>query len=664
MANHRPPDAGEVIGLYRAQIVEQQEIRLRLLAQTFRRLTQMEHQIDIPAQYRATTKEVRTPFVRDAWLRTTSSLTINKVTTHVEPIDMTDSSRRSANIGERWFDAATERMSRTTGMDVPYEAVKSLVRDGESVIKTVTRNDAWANFPVMPGDVLADEHSKTVTAFKKKAAFPFAWRAIDRLQMLFGDGEYGDDWALEYGLYPRPYLSRQYEMQQDTDTKRLRNRSKKGSEKLTDEDYDRATPANTLGSRPWPEGQAVSGGSGYAIKYEYFTAKDWHVVIDGSPAPGFPKKNPYAPLIPYSRARPDEIVEPVLYSLLFLGPRLDDLLTMWINWAHLGAFPTPYLKDIPNSNALPGSLESPYGDDAQNTAFTWTPGKMMELPRGKELAFITAPGVGGDLRQMAEILRGLIDIAGIPSILRGNSLSGDSGYLANQMISAATMMYKRLALASERQLERVAEFMFHVVSKNYAGNTVIVRSQGIDGHQWLGLRGDGPTTVDTAAIDKLGQTTITFRPILPTMEQANAMIAKQLTDGPNPLDSRRHAMEKWLGYEDPEAIIDEIFVERAMEEEPLRGIIMENAIRQSGLLPPAQPAGPAPMVLGPDGMPLPPTGGPPPLPPPGGIPAQAQGGLPTLPGSADMAPMPGGMPAGMFPGMPGGPGQGAPPMVG
>lgn len=641
------PTAGDIIALYRLRENDGSERRLRILAKNFRILTQMDHVIQIPTQYQATTKEVRTPFIRDAWLRTTASLTLKPWLAHVEPVSENRDAKRAANIGERWFMAGADAMDEALGMRVLHENVKALVRDAESVIKVVDRRDAWANFPKLnPGDD-SGSYERRVDDFKRGQPFPYAWRVVDRLQMIFGDGEFGDEWALEYGEYPRPQLRNEFGMSYDEGEGRLKGRTKPGD--WTDEDR-KVSPSTTLGGAPRPEGYSRSA-SGVAVKIEYFDKDWWCVVVDGNMAPGFPKENPYAPRLPYFRARPDEECEPVLYSLLFLGPRLDELLTMWMNWAYLGAYPNPYLEDLPNSNALPGSLEPPLGDDAQSTTFQWTPGKFLEIPRGKRFAFMSPPPVGADIRQMSDLLRGLIDIAGIPSILRGATMSGDSGYLANQMIAAATMMYKRLALSVESQYKRIGEFLFFNVSKTFKEQKVWVRGQGETGKVWLALRDSGEVTDHIGTIEKMGPLTVTLNPILPTMDQANALIARQLTEGDRPLDSREHAMEKWLGYEDPQKIIDQIFVEQAMEAEPLRSLILDEALRAAGLMPTPAPAPTG--LVGPDGMPIAMT--------PDGIPAQLSGGMPVQPGlnapflqegGGGVIGAPGGRPAGMNPGLP------------
>lgn len=644
------PTAGEILSLYRVKIQEKNEARLRRLAFNFRTLTQLDHAIKIPDQYHATTQEVRTPFVRDAWMRTTASLTHNDWLLHVEPKGESDKAKRAAGIAERWAKIGCRAMSKAVEEDVPYEAAKSMVRDAESVIKTVVRNEAWANFPKRT-DEDADEYLKKVETFTKGSPFPYAWRNVDRLQMVPGDGEFGDEWYLEFGEYPRPYLARRYGMSEDAGSGRLVRGSSQPDDRgpIRPEDV---SPETTLGGRPAPEGESNSP-SGISTKVEYWDA-DWYcVVVDGSMAPGFPQENPYAPRLPYSRARPDAEAEPILYSMLFLVPALDRILTAWTNWMWLGMFPNPILEDVPNSNALPMGLEPPTGDDAASSAFVWRPGKMLEIPKGKKFSFMQPPPVGADAEKMVMILRSLIDIAGIPSVFRGMSASGDSGYLANQMLGAVEMMYKRLGEARSRQLERSVEFMYYTIPTRLK-QTVYVMSQGEGGRSWLGLRAEGETTEYLAAVDQLGEVEVTVRPDQDVMQQARAMVARQLTEGPpqQRLMSRRYAMEKILGIEDPDTMADEIWVEEQMATNPaINGPMVEDALRKAGMLPPPQP--PQPALVGPNGMPIQ-SGMSPEM---AGLPGQAAAGLPVLPGMGmPMAPQPPqGNGAGPFPGAAGGP---------
>lgn len=631
------PTAEYVQGLYQTQQSQGDEQTLRSTIAEMRTLTSMTHAIEVPSQYQAITTVVRTPFAKDSWLRVTAALTQNPPVARVTPRQETKPMRSAAALAAKWTMAATDQMLHPATQDVKYEAVRQLVRDQESVIKVVHRPDAWANFPKRARGESADTYNQRADDFKKNA-FPFGWRVVDRLQMLFGDGEFGDDWALEYGEYPRPYLANRYGMVAVEDD---------GASRLVN-------PQALLGGEPKPEGELVSS-TGMAVKIEFWDADWWAVVIDGTLAPGFPKRNPYTPRLPYMRAR---VSDPVLLPLRYLVPALDAMITMKTNWAYLSAYPTPVSEALPNQ--LAPNIESLAGADAE-TPVTWHPGMLHEMPTGRTLKFLAPPPTGQDLNQMISLLRDLVDVAGVPSVFRGMGGSDQAGYAINQLIAAATLTYKILAQQAEKQLEDVGEFLWWVVANRIRQTVFVDDPQGGDGaKESIGLSPSGPVTAQVAPIDMLRQLDYQFRPVLPTDEQSRAMIAMQLVNAPKQLVSKRHAQEKYLQVDDPQAMQDEIWVEQTLDTDPvLHEKVVGEALRQAGLMPATPP--PSPLV-GPNGQPL----------SMGNIgqpPGQAGAGTPSVQGinqplAAEPPQVPaiaggtGGRPAGVYPGRPNTPVQG------
>ncbi len=627
------PTVEDVVSLYNLRISDGDEKRLREIIKDMRILSRLQHAVNIPSQYQAITRAVRTPYLRDSWLRTTAALVAKPPLVHIQPINKEQSYREAANLAENWDMAAMAQMNKEINQDAVYESARALVRDGESVLKVVHRPDAWANFPARTEDEIAVDYDSRADKYVKTNPLPFAWRVVDRLSMLFGNGEYGDDWALEYGEYPKPYLGRRFRMIEYDG--RLRD------------------PADVLGGSPSPEGLGDSA-TGLSRKFEFFEADSWSVIVDGQMAPGFPKANPYSPHLPYKRAAAADS-ESMLYSLLFLVPRLDEILTMKMNWAFLGAYPNPIVETVPNVNGVVGDL--PGGDDGSPSKLEWKPGKGMELPLGKTMRFLVPPPVGDDINHMSQIITGLIEIAGIPNILRGMAGTDQAGYAINQLMAAANMAFKVALSGLARQFEGAFDII-HWTIAHLIGQTVYVQGGSGKESQWLGLKPTGNTTATEAAIDKLGAITVTFRPQLPTDEQARAMIANQLVNSPKPLMSRRLALEKYLQEEDPEGVMDEIWAEQAMEQEPLHSIMLAQAIRDAGLSlpPPAQGQGsggqgsavllsrtPSATLMSPAMA---------------GIPGQGGGGVPSISGlKRPITPQRpgGGRPAGAFPGQPGSP---------
>jgi hypothetical protein len=626
-----PPTADYVWSLYNLKLADGDEARLRNVAIKMRSMTRLQHALSIPDTYKAITKEVRTPYLRDTWHRTSTALNQRPYTVEITPRDKTNDTQRAAELGTRWDAAVRDALDKEIGENTAIESTKALIRDGESVLKLVHRPDAWATFPKREDSdgttKSADQYTEETETYKKGSPLPFAWRVVDRLSMLFQDGEFGDEWCIEYGEYPRKYLGRQYGM-------KILN-ADSGDELLIN-------PERMLGGMPQPQGYLVTA-MGRAVKIEYFDEDWWHVVIDGADAPGFPKPNPYAPRLPYLRAKgPDS--ESLLYSLMFLVPALDELLTMKLNWSYLGSYPNPVISQIPTPSGIPDTS----GDAGQLPKLSWRPGKETVLPPGWQLNFLSPPPIGKDLNDLVVILRDMIDVAGIPSVFRGAGGDNQAGYAINQLMAAASLSFKLAGESLSRQFERAFEQLHWMVSHIVDQTVYVLAGAGKDqeGKQWLGLRPKGSVSSTEASVEELGPVTVEFRPMLPTDEQARAMVAFQLTSGPTPLLSHRRALEKYLQIEDPDDVMDEIAIEKALSMPPLSDTILANALWEAG--------------LGPNPNAPPPTPPQPAMSATPGFNGAAAGGLPSLPGvNAPMQPPPPGAPpiqpgrpAGAFPGSP------------
>ncbi len=460
----------DVIGLWAWKRKESDEQGIRRFIREIRMMCDLRTPVRIPHEYQVITREVRTPFMRDAWLRIASALVKDQPIPSVEPRDETDAAKRAADIAGRWLQAGMAEMDKQrNGMNTVYESARMLVRDSESVLKVVHRPDAWANFPLRDEQEDADQYLARVQAHKKSKGvrWPFAWRVVDRLTMYFGDGEYGDEWALEYGEYPLPYLGSQYGMTYDHSAKQWVN------------------PRLKLGGTPYAYGEYAaastgfdyalsSGSTGRAKKWEYWDRNWWAVVIDGFMAPGFPKPNPYAPWLPYFRA----VSDPALYSLRFLVPALDNLLTMKQNWAYLSAFPVPVLESVETGQQFP--LDAlPLGDEGVRPKWKWAPGKLNVPPVGYRFDFMKPPPGGSDIDSLINIHRELIDIAGISSIFRGQSPgSRTPGYAINQLLAAANLMYRSLGESLQHQFELAGEFMLMCVQKVVQDDVYVLAEAG------------------------------------------------------------------------------------------------------------------------------------------------------------------------------------------
>lgn len=630
VASPKPITAGDVLALYNWKRQDPEEVGLRRWITEIREAVDMRDPISIPKEYKAITQVVRTPFLRDVKERVAASLVNEDPVYAVEPRDDTIEARKSAAIAGQWTGAMMAAMRKShPAQDLIHQSALNLVADSESVIKVVHRPEAWANFPVR-GELRENESAR---AFNDRAERhrkggvrdPFAGRVVDRLQMVFGDGEYGDEWAIEYGQYPTPYLAAKY-----------------GA--LSTE----IAPVTQIGGEPVPEGGISNavfsggrGGGGQMLKLEYVDAQQWAVVVNGRMAPGFPTVNPYAPFLPWFRA----VSLPTLYALKSLVPALNALLTMKMNWAYLTAYPIPVIEALATANAMLESL--PVGDGqapVPEEVWKWKPGKEHFLPPGYTMRFLEPPGTGRDLDQMIADLREMIDIAGVPSVLRGIGGARQPGYAINQLMAAAQLTYRSLGRALGYQQEAIQEFQYHCV-RHTINDAVYVLGEAGDTRRWVGLRPTGRLTEELAAVDALGPAKVTFRPILPTDEQSEAMIGIQVTNPAHPLLSDYTAVKHYFSWvDDADAEADRLSVQKMLAAPTIEEQIQSAALRKAGM-PLAQGGGvPQPTETAQSG-PLPND--------------QTNAGEPQIPGltmpTVPNAPLPGGRPAGANPGEPGGP---------
>jgi hypothetical protein len=637
--------ASNILGLYELRKTDTEEARIRELVKVIRELCAMKHTVYIPKTYQQITKPVKTPFFRDAWHTITSSMVSKNPVVHWDSVDDRKKGlREQASVAERWDQALLDRVNKELGLDLIYRLTSAVVRDGASVLKVVHKPDAWAKFPKGVG---AEDQDK----WKIRAGLPIAMCEVDRLQCLWEGGEYGDEWFMEYGEYSAPYLKSRYGMVES------------GGRMVN--------PYAVLDGRGYPEGE-LQGSRAKHVKIEFFTCNEWHVLVDGSEAPGFPKENPYSPHIPYFRAEANDS-ESLLYSLVFLVPRLDELMTMKMNWGTLVAYPNPVITT--KDEAL--SLDMPMGDPGdvaveRQKRLTWTPGKVIELPPGKVLGFLEPPSTGKDLNDLIGILKSMIDVAGVAPNNRGQGFAGDSGYLAAQQRGTFEARQKQASNSCQRQLEEGLDFV-HWMVRDVIGQTVYVKGWDTVSkkdqkptktsiRQHLGLSPD-KSSDKVCKISNLAEIEVKYRPQLITDEQARAMIAIQMVNAPKPLWSRRHALEVAMQEEDADRIIDEIAVEDALDSEPLKSQWMAEAVREAGVEQPDTPQVDATEqgMSGMAGAPLPGVQGVPgattPMIPPqpvgGSTPGGAGGQVPIGGGVAS-----GGRPAGVYPGQPGGPGNG------
>ncbi len=499
-----------------------------------RRLRFMEEPVDIPAAYRATTREVRTPLAREQLKRVVGSLTANHPTISVPPADQTPESRANASRRERWTAAALRRMKNDAGRDIFGMFVDALVADGTGVMKLVYVPERWTGYP-RRGDAGPETDAgfnERSTRFKRAAPFPLAWRDVDVLTFYPLIGDDGIEACLEISERPKWLMMRRYGLVEDRRSGRL-------------------APA---GRAPASEGPATAGGSVRVIEYwdrEHFAyLVDGHLVRRGRHAYG---------AVPYVMAHgnqspsrdPAKAGESMLASVEYLVPLLDRLLTMKQNAVHLYAYPTPKLTGFAGSDAA-------LGDDGRPPPIEFRPGEILPLFPGEDLSLLQWSGTPPDLDELIALTRSMIDQAGVPTVLFGIAPDGNtSGYYLNQLINAARLSFNQITRHAEQALERIVQLAWRLV-EHRVRETVYV--YGDDDAAWLGL---SPRDVNGyyAVRAKL-------EALAPADEIAQGTYAANLVAAK--LASRRWAMQEKLGIANAAEMQAEILREEMLDDPEVR----------------------------------------------------------------------------------------------
>lgn len=116
------------------------------------------------------------------------------------------------------------------------------------------------------------------------------------------------------------------------------------------------------------------------------------------------------------------------------------------------------------------------------------------------------------------------------------------------------------------------------------------------------MKPSGPVETECAPVDMIGPVKMRFRPVLPTDEQANSMIALQMVNAPKQMISLETALEKYLQLDDPLGEMDRITVEQAMQDPALKAQWVAAALKRANIAPPVLP--PPTGILGPNGQPI------------------------------------------------------------
>lgn len=606
----------------------------KVMIKEMRLLRALLHPVDVPPEYENTTKVVRTPILADMIQRIVATLTVNYPTwvrglMGDRPKDEYDSS-----LIEKWLVAGHQRMELQARRRTFRMLIDSAVADGMAVCQYQWLPQAWSPFPRRNknehGEYSLDDvdpYMRRVSKHVRERPFPFSWRDIDPLTYYFWDGYDGEREVLLIEAVPLAPTAARLNVQLD------------GGQ------WVQGTPG-----QPMPE-NSVSGESVELV--QHLTKHGVTYVLDGRKAKHIDLSRwgrlgifDFAGLSTHERA-PDRAFLPIAFALTELVPFLDRLLTMKANWMYLHAFPRSVLQlAAPRLQAMHKALGDAGQRAGEVTAQLNQLNGMITLQEGESFGYALPANVGGDLNQLIQLTMGLVNQAGIASVLRGESPTADStGYLANQLMTAARLAYDPITDNCKFMLHDGAEFLLYGVDKLANAGKTGVPVWGEDANNdknWL--------TLSSKEIDGIYDTEPRLDPLLPSnLIMEGRFGLEQVQTGAISMYTHR---SDFLHRAAPEEEEYRILLEKAKQQ--IEPQLIQEAGEKEGILPkpPAQqpalvdqfgqPMGPS-ANMGNVGMPV--------------TPGQGMsltgeqvvpGGVPALPGAGMPGPGPGQNPGGSF----------------
>lgn len=636
--------------LLRDEARDRYDTRNRMI-QDMRALHYQEGRVDIPAQYRGTTKEVRLPLLADQSDLMAAIIDDSPRVIHVDPVQEGPSAGRNASLRERWSEAIVDQVQQELNRPVLSMLSQNLSRDGMAVLKVVYRGDHWSDLPDSEklfggraADTLNPKELKELKDSRKTATkgarLPFSWVDVDPMTYMPVYGPTGEVEAV-IELTERPIRAVLASYNKVLAYKKV-GRS------------NQWIPLVALGEAEPPDGQDTTYDTRQTVPvWEYWDRACTITFVEDVPVKYAEHNTGQVPYFeayakPDSSHDPERKSRPTGFKQKWLVELLNRFWTMMGNVGYLYCYPTPVTETPLDANV-------PLAADGRPPHIEWEVGKHITLMAGQKLLFVSPPAehmtLMSDLIQQA--LRLFDQSSGLGPAIRGVGGADQPGYALQQLIGASLLSLKPAIKQRDWMLARAIAYTWRLIETRI-GEPVPVWGTNPDadkgGKKWLELGPDdikGYYKVEVESKPLMGQLRISLGSFGASMVKARMM-------------SRGRAMEELLGIEQPEDEMDDIAIDEMLETDPhLKRQMQETALKRAGLLPQGAPPGTQPQLpgAGPPMMPPPGVGATPALPgalpgPPGvgpGIGMPLQPPTPPMPGPTEAqmgAAMPGGRPAG------------------
>lgn len=544
-----------------------------------------EHEVPIPTAYQSSTQLIRSPVVPDILFRVIATITTDDPAVSVPPFSRTEKAKRNASLLEKWSLASLKQLMRESQRDVFRMGIDAAAADGLGIWKCVDRMDVWTGFPRRKTDEEAADYLGRTDKFVKSKPLPFHWTDVDPLTYFSLPDAYGAlDEVLEVTKRAAVPAMKAFNV------RKVRGQTgygkRKPGEKLSDD--------NDYAGETW---DCVEHWTGNEVTFKL----NDEIVEQKTVNYGRP---PYFPLGGHmtSSRDPHRQYQSIIQPFAHLIPALDSVLSMTSNWVYLSAYPFLRLLD-PNIAMRAGGMIAGQGPANPISVSDILPGEVLQ-----NVEFMVAPSISKGVSDMVNLLNMMIDRSGLAAVMYGQGLSGTSGYMVSQLMTAAQLVYAPIIDNARMALEQLIPFMWYLV-ENRLRRTVYVWGKGTRQGDWLGL---GPDDVDnySACI-------VTIKPILPMDEIAQRDSSLRMVQGG--LWSKEYAREH-TGTGQPEEMADQIAVEKYEDLPQIAEKIAVDAATRAGLIKPEPPPepnigpigpiGPIPGggPMGPDGQPMGPQG--------------------------------------------------------
>jgi hypothetical protein len=559
------------------KIKEQGESRYQIRNDSIRELRSlryMEHDFEIPKNYRATTDKIKTYLV-GKWIETeVGALTTLPFQVHVpHPPDASEEQIRNTSAVELWLTNMWRKLEMQMGRDLYRNFVDQMVSDGVGVLKAMYRPSAWAGMPELEEFVkdrtrqASDDEQKrfndSVDNFIRKSPLPFAVRTVDPTTVFPVYGTYGIKAVVEVTQVDRRETE---ELTQVFDARPLNSDDKPGLNEMVE-------------------------------VIEYWNDTWFALIIDGEWIGAFEHKHRRIPyFIAGGQETPDTRPEfeniSTAFKLKNTAPFIDKLLTMKFSRAHQTTFPSYQVQ------GYIGGADDPGGE---TIIIEFEPGGVHPIEEGSRgFEPIAVPGFTNDIE---ETISALVSFSAETQIgdgaAGGDRLSGESGFMRAQLTDLARTGYHQIISHAERELSAFFEWILEMIEQEVKETLWIIGGEGREGKQsrrWIKL--------SKSIINGYYFVEVRILPFNPVMDIAKGQYAANMVSAG--MFDKEFALSEIVGISDPEAMSDRLLVEELMESPAIKSALMERAAMRLGLIQPQEQAQAAPALVGPNGQPLPP----------------------------------------------------------